>query len=91
MRSEFDKDYMIELVRIILENVHFKFNEEIYRQRMGTAIKTKFGTAYANIFMSRLERNMLREAVLKPWIRWRFLNSGGLTSEPSGPWSRVPH
>ena len=91
MRSEFDKDYMIELVRVILENVCFEFNGEIYRQRMGAAIRAKFATAYANIFMSRLERNMLKEAVLKPWVWWRFLNSGGLTSEPSGPWSRVSH
>ena len=41
---------------------------------MDTAIETKSSSAYANVFMSRLEKNMLREAVLKPWVWWRFLD-----------------
>ena len=29
---------------------------------------------FANIFMSKLERKMLSECVLKPWFWWRFLD-----------------
>ena len=65
---------MVGLARDILENNYFEFNETIYRQRMGTAIGTKFAPALANIFMSLLERKMLSESSLKPLICWRFLD-----------------
>ena len=41
---------------------------------MDTAIGTKFAPALANIFMSKLERKMLSECVLKPWFWWRRLD-----------------
>ena len=42
--------------------------------REGTAIGTKFASAFANIFISKLERKMLSECILKPWFWWRFLD-----------------
>ena len=65
---------LLEMAKMILENNYFEFNEEIYWQRQGTAIGTKFAPAFANIFMYVLETKMLQECDWKPWIWWRFLD-----------------
>jgi hypothetical protein len=62
------------MAKMILENNYFEFNEEIYWQRQGTAIGTKFAPAFANIFIYVLETKMLQECDWKPWIWWRFLD-----------------
>ena len=46
---------MVELASIVLENNYFEFNDEVFRQRLGTAIGTKFAPVYANPFLNRLE------------------------------------
>ena len=40
---------------ISLENNYFEFDEKIFRQKLGTAIGTKFAPGFANIFMRYLE------------------------------------
>ena len=52
---------LIEMATIILENNYFEFNGDIYWQKQGKAIGTKFAPAYANIFMYVLETRMLKE------------------------------
>ena len=65
---------LVELAELIFENNFFKFNNEIYRQKSGTAIGTKFAPLFMNMFMFKLERRMLREYHLTPLVWWRFLD-----------------
>jgi hypothetical protein len=51
---------LIEMATLILENNYFEFDVEIYWQKHGTAIGTKFAPPYANIFMYVLEAKMLK-------------------------------
>ena len=62
------------MATIILENNYFEFDGQIYWQKQGRAIGTKFAPAYANIFMHVLETRMLGECEFRPWIWWRFLD-----------------
>ena len=50
---------LVELAKLILENNFFEFDNNIYRQELGTAIGTRFAPSFANMFMSKLERKML--------------------------------
>ena len=65
---------LVILAKVILDNNYFEFDNNIYRQKLGTAIGTRFAPSFANMFMSRLEDNMLRECHSKPWVWWRFLD-----------------
>lgn len=65
---------LVEIAKLILQNNYFEFDDKIYRQKLGTAIGTKFAPSFANIFMSKLETSMLSECRLSPWVWWRFLD-----------------
>ena len=67
-------DHLIYLVKIILENNIFEFDSNIYRQELGIAIGTKFVSSFVNIFMSDLEREMVKNYRLDPLVWWRFLD-----------------
>ena len=55
-------DDLIDLTKIILDNNYFEFSEKVYKQKLGTAIGTKFAPAFANIFMAELENKMLADS-----------------------------
>jgi predicted GIY-YIG superfamily endonuclease len=59
---------------LVLKNNVFEFNKEYFLQTSGTAIGTKMAPAYANIFMSILERDLLNAATHKPDIYHRFID-----------------
>ena len=59
---------LVELATIILENNYLEFDGQIYWQKQGTAIGTKFAPAYAHIFMYVLETRMLGECEFRPWV-----------------------
>ena len=65
---------LVSLARLVLENNYFEFDEKIFRQKLGTAIGTKFAPGFANIFMGHLEEKFLETCELKPWVWWRFLD-----------------
>ena len=65
---------LISLARLVLENNYFEFDEKIFRQKLGTAIGTKFAPRFANIFMGYLEEKFLPTCKLRPWVWWRFLD-----------------
>jgi hypothetical protein len=65
---------LVSLARLILENNYFEFDEKIFRQKLGTAIGTKFAPGFANIFMGHLEEKFLETCELKPWVCWRFMD-----------------
>ena len=67
-------DRLVALAKIILENNYFEFDEKVFRQKLGTAIGTKFAPGFANIFMGYLEERFIGLCDLKPWVWWRFLD-----------------
>ena len=72
--SKLPVDELISLARLVLENNYFEFDEKIFRQKLGTALGTKFAPGFANMFMSYLEEKFLSTSKLRPWVWWRFLD-----------------
>lgn len=52
----------------VLQNNFFEFNSQTFHQLSGTAIGTKFGPAYACIFMDKAETDILEKEVVKPLV-----------------------
>ena len=69
-----DEDDLTDLARLALESNYFEFDDKIYWQKLGTAIGTKFAPGFANTFMSYVERKMLKDCYLRPWVWWRFFD-----------------
>jgi len=67
-------DTVVGLGSLVLNNNYFEFNNKIYRQKLGTAISTKFAPAYANLFMGRLEERLVEASVDEPWVWMRLID-----------------
>ena len=67
-------DRLVALAKMTLENNYFEFDEKVFRQKLGTAIGTKFAPGFANIFMGYWEEKFIGLCDLKPWVWWRFLD-----------------
>ena len=52
-------EFLIRLLRLVLENNIFEFNKEFWLQLLGTAMGTRVAPTYANIFMNKLEKEMI--------------------------------
>ena len=52
-------EFMIKLLRLVLESNLFEFNKEFWLQLLGTAMGTRVAPTYANMFMNFLENSML--------------------------------
>ena len=65
---------LVSLGKLVLDSNVFEFDGKMYKQKLGTAIGTKFAPAYANLFMSRLEEDMLSSCAVKPWIWYRYID-----------------
>ena len=63
-----------ELMRLILEENSFKFNEKHFAQTLGIAMGTKMAVAISVIFMSDLEEQLLAASPLKPLVWKRFID-----------------
>ncbi len=63
---------LVNLSKVVLENNVFEFDGQLYRQKFGTAIGTKFAPAYATLLLADFERRLLEGSVDKPmvWFRW---------------------
>lgn len=48
------KQEMREKMDIVLGRNYFEFNNNIYQQKRGVAMGTKFAVSFANIFMGRI-------------------------------------
>ena len=57
--------YIARLLEIILENSIFEFNQELYRQEVGTSMGTKPAPDYANVFMAKKVDNKFWEIAEK--------------------------
>jgi len=61
------------LTLILQENL-FQFNKRNYLQTHGTAMGTKMGVAFANIFMGEIEKQILNESVHKAMAWKRYID-----------------
>ena len=62
--------YLREMLSLILQENSFQFNGKDYLQTHGTAMGTKMAVAFANIFMAKIEKEILRQSTTKP-IFWK--------------------
>lgn len=58
LNSRFSKDFILEGIKLILENNIFCFNNEYFRQEKGTAMGTKFAPVYATLTIGYLEEKL---------------------------------
>ena len=58
--------YLGEMLRLILKENSFQFNGRHYLQTRGTAMGTKTAVSFANIFMAKIETEILSKVVSKP-------------------------
>ena len=65
---------IVDLAELVLKNNNFEFNGIQYLQTMGTAIGSKMAPTYANLFMDRLERTLISEALIKPYLWLRYID-----------------
>ena len=49
-------------MNLVLKHNVFEFDEKFYLQIQGTAMGTKMAPAYANLFMGRLEAQLINQA-----------------------------
>ena len=63
-----------QALRLILQENLFEFNGKNYLQTHGTAIGTKMAVSFANIFMARVETDILSQSVTKPLVWTRFID-----------------
>ena len=59
-----------ELLRLILQENSFQFDGKNYLQTHGTAMGTKMAVAFANIFMSAVETEIINKSGKKP-LEWK--------------------
>ena len=59
---------LVELADIILKNNYFQFLDKTFKQKRGTAIGTKSTPPYSILVMEDLEKRLLSDIDLKPYI-----------------------
>ena len=60
--------------RLILEENSFQFNGKNYLQTHGTAMGTKMAVAFSNIFMNKVETEILSQSLFKPLVWKRYID-----------------
>ena len=66
--------YLREMLRLILKENSFQFSGRHYLQTHGTAMGTKTAVSFANIFMAKIETDILSKAVSKPTVWKRYID-----------------
>ena len=67
-------NFLREMLSLILKEKSFQFNGKDYLQTHRTAMGTKMAVAFANIFMTSTEKEILRQNVNKPLTWKRFID-----------------
>ena len=62
-----------QMLKFILENNYFTFDNKFYLQVHGTAMGTPFAPNYANIFMAKIENQILNneQQIYKTPLLWK--------------------
>ena len=63
--SRFTDQFVLEAAAFVLKNNHFKFDNQLYLQLIGTAMGTDFAPPYACLTMGFLEETKLEPELLK--------------------------
>ncbi|XP_044176756.1 uncharacterized protein LOC122959498 [Acropora millepora] len=63
-----------QALRLILQENSFQFPGKNYLQTHGTAMGTKMAVAFANIFMSKVETDILSQSAFKPLVWKRYID-----------------
>ena len=66
--------YLREMLRLILKENSFQFCGKHYLQIHGTAMGTKMAVSFANIFMAKIETEILSKSVFKPTVWKRYID-----------------
>ena len=66
--------YLADMLRLILRENSFQFVGKNYLQVQGTAMGTKMAVAFANIFMSAIETEIINKSAHKPLVWKRFID-----------------
>ena len=66
--------FLVRMIEQILTMNNFEFNGEHYLQIQGTAMGMRMAPSYANIFMGRLESQLLQQTTNRPSTWWRFID-----------------
>ena len=66
--KQISSETVAELVEIVLKNNIFEFDEKTFKQKRGTAIRTKLAHPYAILYMNDLEEKLLEICEKKPMI-----------------------
>jgi len=74
MQSSLNED-LLSFAELVLKSNNFEFNGNRYLQKQRTAIGTSMAPSYANIFMNRLERCLIKNAEVKPRIWWGYIDN----------------
>ena len=61
-------------LRLILQENSFQFNAKHYLQTHGTAMGTKMAVAFSNIFMNKVEMEILSQSLFKPLVWKRYID-----------------
>ena len=62
------KRFLRQMLGLILNEDFFQFNGDNYLQTHGTAMGTKTGVSFANIFMAQIETKLIQQSDAKPKI-----------------------
>ena len=65
---------LIELLEMVLTKNNFQFNGDQFLQIGGTAMGTRVAPTYANLFMRKLETEILNKSELKPMVWYRYID-----------------
>ena len=66
--------FLREMLSLILHENSFQFNGKDYLQTHETAMDTKMAVAFANIFMAKIEKEILGQSSIKPIFWKRFID-----------------
>ncbi|XP_071139779.1 uncharacterized protein [Mytilus edulis] len=65
---------LVKMLTLVLKKNNFTFDGDHYLQVNGTAMGTKMAPSYANIFMGKLEKQLLETSIEKPLSWFRFID-----------------
>ena len=95
LHNRFDVDFVLDALKLVLDNSHFMFNDQCYNLICGTATGTTVAPTYANLTMGFLEVELYKKVFEKYGqethdyikIYWkRFLDDGQIMWKKSfGP------
>ncbi|XP_059584800.1 uncharacterized protein LOC106739550 [Alligator mississippiensis] len=72
--SEYRPKDTTDLIHFILTHNNFTFNNQHFLQMMGTATGTKMAPQYADLFMSNLEEDFLKNCTIKTLLYLRYID-----------------